>query len=97
MNAAGDEIVVLFPDTIVTDTLHVYNITKDTWKQESVLSFYPVDGRWAEDIVYLLNKPMLNLVLRKMPAFLPAGLLSLVVDEPETCGSIIRIAIAVNI
>jgi hypothetical protein len=38
------EIVVLFPDTIVTDTLHVYDITADTWYTRSVSCFLSQGG-----------------------------------------------------
>ena len=57
MNGVGDEVVVLFPDTIVTDTLHIYNITADSWYTETVPVWYPPEGRWAQDIVSLLNTP----------------------------------------
>jgi hypothetical protein len=57
LNEAGDEVVVLFPDTIVTDTLHIYNITHDTWDRAPVPDFYPPEGRWAQDVVSLLNTP----------------------------------------
>jgi hypothetical protein len=57
LNGAGDEVVVLFPDTILTGLLHVYNITQDTWYTASVPAFYPPEGRWGQDIVSLLNTP----------------------------------------
>ena len=57
LNGQGEEIVVLFPDTLVTDTLHVYNITQDAWSSEPLPIGYPVEGRWAQDIVSLLNFP----------------------------------------
>jgi hypothetical protein len=60
LNAAGDEIVVLFPDTIVTGSLHIYSITGDTWYTEPVPAFYPAEGRWGQDVVSLLNVPGVN-------------------------------------
>jgi hypothetical protein len=60
LNGAGDEVVILFPDTIVTNSLHVYNITQDAWYTEPVPGFYPVEGRWGQDIVSLLNTPGAN-------------------------------------
>jgi hypothetical protein len=60
LNGPGDEVVILFPDTIVTGSLHIYNITQDTWYTEPVPGFYPVEGRWGQDIVSLLNTPGVN-------------------------------------
>jgi hypothetical protein len=60
LNGAGDEVVILFPDTIVTGSLHIYNITQDAWYTEPVPGFYPVEGRWGQDIVSLLNTPGVN-------------------------------------
>ena len=60
LNGAGDEVVVLFPDTIVTGSLHIYNITQDAWYTETVPGFYPTVGRWAQDVVSLLNTPGVN-------------------------------------
>jgi hypothetical protein len=53
------EIVVLFPDTIVTDSLHVYDITADSWYTRPIPSFFPPDyiGHWGYDVVSLLNNP----------------------------------------
>ena len=53
------EIVVLFPDTIVTDSLHVYDITANRWYTEPIPGFFPPDyeGRWGYDVVSLLNNP----------------------------------------
>ncbi len=58
LNDLGEEIVVLFPDTIVTDTLHVYNITLDawTWPRRCRWVFQSKAG-WGQDIVSLLNFP----------------------------------------
>jgi hypothetical protein len=60
LNGAGDEVVILFPDTIVTGSLHIYDITQDAWYTEPVPIFYPVEGRWGQDIVSLLNTPGVN-------------------------------------
>jgi len=53
------EIVVLFPDTIVTDSLHVYDITADNWYTRPIPGFFPPDyvGHWGYDVVSLLNNP----------------------------------------
>jgi hypothetical protein len=60
LNDQGHEIVVLFPDTIVTGSLHIYNITQDNWYTETIPAFYPEEGRWGQDIVSLLNIPGVN-------------------------------------
>jgi len=60
LNDQGHEIVVLFPDTIVTNTLHVYNITTDAWSERPIPIGYPVEGRWGHDVVSLLNVPGVN-------------------------------------
>jgi len=73
LNAAGEEIVVLFPDTIITDTLHIYNITKDAWYAESVPAFYPLEGRWGQDIVSLLNNPSVKPDINKNACYLSGG------------------------
>ena len=56
----GHEIVVLFPDTIVTGTLHVYDITADAWFERPIPVGYPPEGRWGHDVVSLLNVPGVN-------------------------------------
>jgi len=60
LNGSGDEVVVLFPDTIVTGSLHIYNITDDSWYTEVTPVWYPEEGRWGQDIVSLLNTPGVN-------------------------------------
>jgi hypothetical protein len=57
LNAVGDEIVVLFPDTLVTGSLHIYNITASSWYTEPVPAWYPAIGRWGLDVVSMLNIP----------------------------------------
>lgn len=57
LNGEGHEVVVLFPDTIVTGTLHIFDITADNWYTQTVPGFYPPEGRWGQDIVSLLNIP----------------------------------------
>lgn len=57
LNASGDEVVVLFPDTLTTDTLHIYNITHDSWSAAPVPGFFPAEGRWAQDVVSLQSLP----------------------------------------
>jgi len=54
LDGEGHEVIVLFPDTIVTGTLHRYDITDDTWDALPVPAGFP-SGRWAQDIVSLLN------------------------------------------
>ena len=60
LNAGGDEVVILFPDTIITGSLHIFNITLNGWYTETVPAFYPSEGRWGQDIVSLLNTPDVN-------------------------------------
>lgn len=62
LNDQGEEIVVLFPDSIVTDTLHVFNITSRAWSTRPVPSFPPSDhvGHWGLDVVSLLNNPTVS-------------------------------------
>jgi len=56
------EIVVLFPGTIVTDSLHVYDITADDWYTRPIPGFFPPDyiGHWGLDVVSLLNNPVVH-------------------------------------
>ncbi|MBN1583532.1 MAG: hypothetical protein JXA89_22680 [Anaerolineae bacterium] len=60
LNDQGHEVVVLFPDTIVTGTLHVYDITTDIWSEQPIPTGYPAEGRWGHDVVSLLNVPGIN-------------------------------------
>ena len=55
LNEFGDEIVVLFPDTIVTATLQIFNITAKQWYTEAVPVAYPIEGRWGQDIVSMIQ------------------------------------------
>ena len=55
LNGDGHEVVVLFPDTIVTGTLHVFDISTKSWYTESIPTGYPEEGRWGYDAVSLLN------------------------------------------
>jgi hypothetical protein len=57
LDATGDEIVVLFPDTIVTGSLHIYNITDNSWSTQPVPGWFPAEGRWGLDVVSMLNIP----------------------------------------
>jgi len=50
----GHEVIVLFPDTIVTDVLQRFDITDKTWDEILVPTGYPT-GRWAQDIVSMYN------------------------------------------
>lgn len=54
----GHEVMVLFPDTIITGTLQRFDITDKTWELRPLPTDYPGDppeGRWAQDIVSLYN------------------------------------------
>jgi hypothetical protein len=55
LNASGDEIVVLFPDTVVTGSLQIFNITHKNWYTAPVPAGYPAEGRWGYDVVSMLN------------------------------------------
>jgi len=73
LNDLEEEIVVLFPDTIVTDTLHVYNITHNAWSAAPLPVGYPEEGRWGQDIVSLLNFPGDILGINKNVCYLTGG------------------------
>jgi hypothetical protein len=74
LNGDGDEIVVLFPDTIVTGELHIYNITHDSWITQSTPGWYPAEGRWGQDIVSLLNVPAVkSAITNKNVCYLSGG------------------------
>jgi hypothetical protein len=61
LNVDGDEIVVLFPDTLVTGSLHIYNITDDSWYTDTIpVGGYPPEGRWGHDVVSLRNVTGVN-------------------------------------
>lgn len=68
LDDAGDEIVVLFPDTLVTDTLQVFNITTHQWYTRPIPTFFPAVptstydyiGFWGVDVVSLLNNPAVH-------------------------------------
>ena len=56
LNGTGDEIIVLFPDTIVTGTLQIFDITNKNWYIKPVPApGYPVEGRWGQDIVSMFQ------------------------------------------
>jgi len=56
LNGSGDEIIVLFPDTIVTGTLQIFNITHKNWYTDPVPApGYPEIGRWGQDIVSMIQ------------------------------------------
>jgi len=61
LNGAGEEIIVLFPDTIVTGSLQVFNIEHKSWSTQPTPTGepgnpdYPEVGRWAHDIVSMLQ------------------------------------------
>ena len=62
LSNVGDEIIVLFPDTIVTGTLQIFNITQRSWYTEPVPApGYPAEGRWGQDIVSMLQHTGENL------------------------------------
>jgi hypothetical protein len=55
LNDQGEEIVTLFPDTVVTGSLQVFNLEHHTWSTRSIPIGYPEEGRWAHDVVSLLQ------------------------------------------
>ena len=56
LNGGGDEIIILFPDIIVTGTLQIFNIAHKHWYTEPVPApGYPEEGRWGQDIVSMLQ------------------------------------------
>jgi hypothetical protein len=55
LNGAEEEIIVLFPDTIITGSLHVFNIEHKTWSTQPTPPGYPVEGRWGHDVVSMLQ------------------------------------------
>jgi len=67
------EIVVLFPDTIVTGMLHVYDITADSWYTRPIPTGYPAEGRWGHDVVALLNNPSVKAGVEKNVCYLSGG------------------------
>jgi len=62
LNDRGEEIVVLFPDTEVTGTLQVFNISTRRWGTRPIPTFFPSDyvGHWGFDVVSLLNNPLVR-------------------------------------
>ena len=54
LDGDGHETIVLFPDTVITNTLQRFDITDETWEEIPVPLGYP-NGRWAQDIVSLYN------------------------------------------
>jgi hypothetical protein len=76
LNGDGDEIVVLFPDTLVTDTLHVFNITDRQWSTRPTPGFFPGNyiGHWGFDVVSLLNNPVVKAgITNKNVCYLSGG------------------------
>lgn len=55
LNGSGDEIAVLFPDTLVTGTLQIFNITTKSWYTETIPAGYPEEGRWGHDVVSMIQ------------------------------------------
>ncbi|MEW6758171.1 MAG: kelch repeat-containing protein, partial [Acidobacteriota bacterium] len=52
LDASGDAVVVLFPDTTSgATTLHVYNMVTDAWTAPPLPAGFPPAGIWAPDIV----------------------------------------------
>jgi len=68
-----DEIVVLFPDTIVTGSLHIYNISTSHWFTEPVPGWFPPEGRWGLDVVSLRNTPGVHPALDANMCYLSGG------------------------
>ncbi|MFQ6101355.1 MAG: hypothetical protein ACE5OS_08995 [Anaerolineae bacterium] len=69
------EIVVLFPDTLMTETLHVYDITTDNWYTRPIPGFFPSDyiGHWGFDVVSLLNNPVVHDIADTNMCYLSGG------------------------
>jgi len=56
LNGDDHEVIVLFPDTIVTGTLQIFDITTQNWYTEPVPApGYPEIGRWGQDIVSMIQ------------------------------------------
>jgi len=73
LNDVDDEIIVLFPDTLVTDSLHIFNIDSRSWYTEPVPGFYPEEGRWGQDIVSLYSHTGENVCYLSGGALRPGG------------------------
>jgi hypothetical protein len=69
------EIVVLFPDTIVTDSLHVFDITAKSWYTRPIPTFFGpgYEGRWGYDVVSLFNNPSVKPGLDRNACYLSGG------------------------
>jgi hypothetical protein len=75
------EIVVLFPDTLLTDTLHVFDITDKRWYKRPIPSFFPAVpsatydyiGFWGFDVVSLLNNPVVHDIPDTNSCYLSGG------------------------
>jgi hypothetical protein len=56
LNGDNDEVIVLFPDAVVTASLQIFNITKRQWYTQTKPSVgYPSEGRWGQDIVSMFQ------------------------------------------
>lgn len=74
LRSDGDEIVVLFPDTVTTGTLQIWNITDRVWYQAPVPTpGYPPEGRWAQDVVSMLQHTGENVCYLSGGATSPGG------------------------
>jgi len=75
LNDRGEEIVVLFPDTVVTDTLQVFNISTRQWGTRPIPGFFPADyaGHWGFDVLSLLNNPVVAPGVEKNMCYLSGG------------------------
>ena len=74
LNGDGDEIIVLFPDTITTGTLQIWNITDRNWYLMPVPTpGYPAEGRWGQDIVSMLQHTGENVCYLSGGATTPGG------------------------
>jgi hypothetical protein len=75
LNDVGHEVVVLFPDTLVTDSLHIYDITANQWYTEPIPGFFPSGyiGLWGVDIVSLQNDPSVKPGVGKNACYLSGG------------------------
>jgi hypothetical protein len=75
LNGEGHEVVVLFPDTLVTDSLHIYDITANQWYTDPIPGFFPgeYEGLWGVDVVSLLNNPSVKPGVERNACYLSGG------------------------
>jgi hypothetical protein len=60
LNGDAHEVIVLFPDTVVTGELQIFDITTKQWYTETTPPGYPVEGRWGQDVVSMIQHTYQN-------------------------------------